>query len=502
VSFEVLLPAAVNDAAQWMEIGVLPGTECPPASQLAGGIPPSGTVVRVAFQKGNTAPPAIGTLPKASYAFAAAARASDCSVLATGCTVVDVTHARDVSITMNAVATPAGACTPSETCSAGRCAPSTNPDDPGLGAGCSMQLVGAGPFDVPLNDNGEMASAPAVAVTESGFLVAYREYDPGAGIGRLTVAAIDPGGALTVPTPATLPAQCPGQDETDAVGLAYLGGSGLVVSARPPCGQPPATGVDVLAVDASGNVGKTAFDATPAGPPGLSNAHAVALTGASSGWLAFVDQGAANVVPLSGLATQGSPVTFGGSPPQAIAEVAATDQLLALLSGDGTTLALELGASPPGSDAGAPLTMSGAWGEVAAQGSRAYVVSGGSNAQLSFGAFDLGAAAAAATASFAPPGQGTVAGGDVAFQGDRVLFAAEQPGAISIVVYDHASTSPTFLTSVLLSADARVPAQENVRDGRVAIAASDSRVLVTWITAANLGPNDPTGGYAVYACAP
>jgi hypothetical protein len=95
-----------------------------------------------------------------------------------------------------------------------------------------------------------------------------------------------------------------------------------------------------------------------------------------------------------------------------------------------------------------------------------------------------------------------VAGGDVAFHADRVLFAAEQPGALSVVVYDRASTSPTFLGSVLLSDDARIPAQDTVRDGRLAITASDSRVLIAWITATTLGPDDPVGGYAVYACAP
>jgi hypothetical protein len=500
VSFEIILPGAIADQAEWMELGVLPGA-CPAPTELAAGIPPTGAVVRVAFQKGDASPPPIGDLKKASYAFAAAARGADCSVLATGCMEVDVTQARDVSITLNATATPIGACAPSETCSAGRCAPSTNPDDPGIGAGCSMELVGAGPFAVPLDDSGDTASAPAVAVTETGFLVAYREYDPGQGVARLTVAAIDEGGALTVPTQTMLPGQCPAQDESDAVGLAYLGGTGIVLSARPSCGPSMSAGLDALMVDAGGNVQKTTFNPS-ADTLGLSNAHAATLTGATSGWLAFLDDSAATVIALDGLLTQGSPAPFGGARPQTQAEVTATDQMLALLAGNGSTLELALGAAP--ADGGAPFTMSGTWGAVAAEGSRAYVVhDGGSAAQpMAFSAFDLGGSAAAASATFAPPGQGAVAGGDVAFHGDRVMFAAEQPGALSIVVYDHASTSPTFLTSVLLSSDARIPAQDSVRDGRLAIAAGDSRVLVAWMTAATLGPDDPVGGYALYACAP
>ncbi len=484
-----------------MELGVLPGA-CPSPLELGAGIPPTGAIVRLAFQKGDADPPPIGDLKKASYAFAAAARGADCSVLATGCSVVDVTQARDVTITMNATATPVGACATGETCDAGRCVPSTNPDDPGIGAGCSMELVGAGPFAVPLDDSGDTASAPAVAVTETGFLVAYREYDPGQGIARLTVGAVDEGGALTVPTPTMLPGQCPGQDESDAVGLAYLGGAGVVVSARPSCGPGTSPGLDAVAVDAGGNAQKATFSPT-ADSLGLSNAHAAALTGVSSGWLAYLDDDASAVIALSGLVTQGSPVAFGGGRPQTLAEVSATDQMLALLAGNGTSLTLQLGASPP-ADAGAPFTLTGTWGAVAAQGSRAYVVDdGGNGAQpLSFSAFDLGGSAAASSGTFAPPGQGPVAGGDVAFHADRVMFAAEQPGALSVVVYDHASTAPTFLRSVLLSGDARIPAQDTVRDGRLAIAASDSRVLVAWITATALGPDDPVGGYALYACAP
>jgi hypothetical protein len=500
VSFEILLPSAVANQAQWMEIGVLPGS-CPAPDQLAAGLPEGATLVRVAFQKGDTSPPAIGDLKRGSYAFAAVARAADCSVVATGCTEADVDQARDVRVALSATQTPVGACAPGESCSTGRCAPSTSPGDPTVGAGCSMDLVGAGPLGDPLELSGtEVASAPAVAVTETGFLLAYREYDASQGVARLTVGALDPGGSLTLNAPTTLPAQCPNQNETDGVGLAYLGGAGVVLSARPACGQQP--GLDALQVDASGNVKQTAFSPTGA-QPALSSTHAASPTGAGSGWVAVLEQGAPSLLPLAGLQVQGSGSRFGGAPPQSLAEVAATDQAVALLAGGGGTLTLQLGVTP--ADAGAANTLAGTWGAVAAEASRALVLSngGGTGGQpLAFHAYDVGGSGASASGTFAPPGQGTVAGGDVALHGDRAMFALEQPGAVSIMVYDHASTTPSPLRSVLLSADARVPAQTTVRDGRVAIAASDSRVLVTWITAINIGPNDPVGGYALYACAP
>ena len=40
----------------------------------------------------------------------------------------------------------------------------------------------------------------------------------------------------------------------------------------------------------------------------------------------------------------------------------------------------------------------------------------------------------------------------------------------------------------------------DVHDGRVAVAASDTRVGVVWTTARQLTANDPTGAYAVFAC--
>ena len=84
VSFEVVLPANVSSTAEWLEVGVVSGA-CPPTAELAGGLPISGVLDRVAFQKGDVNPPAIGSIPKGAYGFVAAARAADCSVVAAGC---------------------------------------------------------------------------------------------------------------------------------------------------------------------------------------------------------------------------------------------------------------------------------------------------------------------------------------------------------------------------------------------------------------------------------
>src|SRR6185503_16375773 len=95
--------------------------------------------------------------------------------------------------------------------------------------------------------------------------------------------------------------------------------------------------------------------------------------------------------------------------------------------------------------------------------------------------------------------QGKTIFADVALSQDYMLTIVEQPGALSLVVFDHATTMPIFKREVDLGDDARLPSIAKVRDGRIAIAASATRVAVVWATGATLDMNDPVGGYAVYA---
>jgi hypothetical protein len=500
VSFEVLLPPGVSDQAQWLEIGVLPGA-CPAPAQLGGGLPEIGTLVRVAFEKGNTSPPAVGDLPRGAYAFAAVARGADCAVLATGCTHVDVSTARDVTITLAATAAPSAACAAGEQCVDARCVPVLDNGNPAVGARCTMDLVGAGPFADPFAISSDVVAGPALAATESGFLLAYREYDPLNGQAQLTTGAIDPGGGLVLSAPTTLSGQCPNQDESDGVGLAYAGGVGLVASVRPACAQSGA-GVDLVQLDAAGKVKTSSFAGGLGQHPALAGAHALALTSASAGILAYVDQNRASFVTLAGLAA-GSPVQFGGAPPQSLAQVTADSGLVGLLSSVGP-MALELRVAATPSPLATPITVPGAWGAVTAEGLRAFVLSG-SDAMagpVAWASVDLGASSPAASSTFSPLGAGPATGGDAVFQADHAFFAVEQPGIVSVVVYDHASTSPTVLRGIRVSDDPRVPSQAGVRDGRVAVAATSSRVAVAWATGKTLGPNDTVGGYAVFACTP
>ena len=108
--------------------------------------------------------------------------------------------------------------------------------------------------------------------------------------------------------------------------------------------------------------------------------------------------------------------------------------------------------------------------------------------------------AASVTGELTAPPAGPVLYADVAFHQDHVFFAVEQQGTITLLAYDHATTTPSLLRTVAFGNDSRVPSLSDVRDGRIAVLATDSRVVVAWTTQEVLGPNDAAGGYAVFAC--
>ncbi len=527
VAFSVSLPDAVASNTKWVEVGIFEGATCPETKQLLGGLPPTGYVTRLAFKRTDAAPPGLGDLKKGSYAFAAVARADDCSVVGVGCTVADLTTVRDVSIRVNANANAATACGTGMTCDYARCIPAH--DNGTLGAACSLQLVGAGPLGDPLVP-GTVVSAPAAVATDTGFLVGYREYDASLGAARLTLTPIDNGGGAGTPSQTTLPGRCAAGDESDATALAFSGSEGLAAVARAPCNG--MGGVDLFQIDATGAVAKSSFNGGTGIALTLANARALAPLSNGSYLLAYTEAGETHVATVTNLALQAMAAPgFGGTAPQSAGWVATGDKVTALVAiGTGDTgVPSDGGAGDGGGDAGndggtmpggetlrlnvvaaganlgtlpAPFEAAASFASVAALGTRVIVVSDSSapGRPLAWRAFDLGKTQPVANDSLDVPGLGKVLFADVALRQDHAFFAIEQPGAITLAAYDHATTTPTLLRTVFLPSDPRIPSMAKVRDGRVAIAASDSRVIVVWTTGRTLGENDIVGGYALFAC--
>jgi hypothetical protein len=530
VGFSLDVPSDIASNAAYYEIGAFSGAVCPPSSEFAGGVPIAGSAAHIAFAVTDTSPPGLGDLPRGTYAFAATAKAADCSVIGVGCSVVDVGSSSSVTLTLHDNSPATGACSTGAVCQNAECIPASNNDDPSVGANCSLELLGAGPFADPLAISGTLASSPAIVATSTGFLIAYREYDPTAGDARLTLLPVDENGGAGAFDVETLPNRCADEDESDAIGMAMTNDDGLVAIARAPCNG--TGGFDLY--DVNGDASVNSYGQETSGSLGssvlaMSTAHAVAP--AQNGYyVVFTKDGQALVNTTSGVQFAGTAATFGGSPPQTGAWIASSDQLVAFLAGavgsssgavgdsgapddsgapavsDGGPIpVLRLNVAPAGTDPsalGTPVEFSGAWGSLAAQGTRVIVASSGdqSSEPVVWQAFDLGTEAPSAQDGFNVQGLGSVSYADVAFHLDNMFFAVETPGSISLVSYSHATTTPTYSKEVVFGNNPRIPSLTGLRDGRLAVVASDTRVAVAWVTGRELGPDDAVGGYAIFAC--
>ncbi len=536
VRFDVTVPSALVAETQWFEIGAFRGATCEALRPMLSSGIPDGAASRVAFEKSERNTPRIGDLPNDDYAFAAVARKRDCTVIAIGCTEANVGDTSSVTVDMGRSEGEGSACPPGAACQAGRCVPANDNADPSVGAACSLELLGAGPLpryseggSESASPNGMRVSAPAIAATPSGFVLAFRALESSGSTAKLIILPVDPSGGALSPLRSRLP-RCSSAEETDGVGLTINGSDGLVALARSECDKPAA--LELLNFTVQGNaitLGRFfSTDAASGQQMRLSAAKSAAWRG-GNGVVAYVEGGRAFVstmYPDQGIKEPTG--TFGGTSGLTGAWVVATDAMLAMLaSGDGSPASPDAGApateggtlrllmaQPSGIDLAsinaqsgtpsAPIEFPGSWGSLAAIGKRAIVVSdtGGPGRSATYRAFDVGNRTPTETNGITVEGPGKATAGDVAMFGDRAYFAILKQGGVSLSVYANATTTPTPLRSTSFGREPRIPSVSNVRDGRVAVAATDRRVAVAWTTATVLGPNDPAGGYAVFACTP
>jgi hypothetical protein len=537
VTFRIGVPSALENEITWYEMAAFAGTDCNTAlPQIQGGVPLSGAQVRVAFRKDDPNPPEIGDLRRDRYAFVALAKGADCTVVASGCTNSDVNDDRAVVVNLAPNDQALGKCPTGSVCEAAQCLPPLDNRDPAVGAGCSMQLLGAGPFANPLGP-GVLVSSPAVAPTEGGFLIGYREVDPEEGRARRIIVPLDRSGGSVRPLVEQLSGRCSGSEEDDSAGLATNGKGGLFALGRRPCQG--VGGLDYYALKGTGEVQGYNFLGDKDAVPILSKAHSiVAQAGDDTFLMAVTERSRAVIFPvLSAITdprtTQNQTAQFHcGTSTEAY--ISRSDQVLAMASvgpagggsggGDagadaavpspteGSVVRVSLlaagtapnpqwckGATPP-----VAYELPGSWASLASVGKRTVVITeaGSASRPVAYSLFDLDKPLEPRTEGFSLDGNEPVLFADVALQGNRMFVVAERANAISIVVFDNVATTPTKKREVSLAKDSRIPSLLGVRDGRIAIAATDSRVAVAWTTATKLERNDAAGGYAVFACTP
>ena len=530
VSLDISVPSSVVPNVVWFEVGAFRGGSCGAMNAVLKGGIPEGAETRVAFRRDDKTTPKFGNLPRDKYAFAAVARGEDCAILAAGCAEVDVSSEDSVSISMAATPDNAGACGAGAACEAARCVPANDNADPSVGANCSLELLGAGPLATTMGGAGTLVSAPMIAATPSGFVIVYREVDSNAANARITILPIDPAGGALTPGRPLLGGRCSGSDETDGIGLVTNAGDGQIVVARPACGDKP--GLELL--DFSSKPDVTTEDKSHLVPSATATNIVVSPSGAAAARsagdvIAFVEDGVARVSTVTPAGVSGPTGTFGATAGNTGAWVAASDNVLALLAagppstgtalpdaGDdggsgetGPTLRLVMvPATTPLDQLVAPATprpaieFGGSWGALTARGSRVIVVSEGTGPgrSVTYRTFDRDNPQAIETNGFSVEGTGKVTNAATIIQGDRVFFAVLKQGLVALHAYAGASTTPRPLHAIDFAKEPRIPAINTVRDGKVSVAATESRVAVAWTTAKTLTSNDTAGGYAVFAC--
>lgn len=541
VALEITLPSDLVSTTVWFEVGAYKDASCAAVlPMLANGVP-EGATARVAFRRQDASGPKFGDIPNGKYVFAAVARDEECAVLAMGCNEEDVGDTSKVAIRMDAIDEPSGKCTVGAVCQAAKCVPANDNSDPSVGAGCSLELLGAGPLVNSAGGQGTLMSAPAIATTSTGFVIVYRELDPNGGGARIILLPIDSAGGALTPEKPGLPDRCATSDETDGLGLVMRNDdTGMIALARAPCGGKPALELLNFTATIDGapgvTLGKFLVSTSPRDTRVTLGAARASALRPGGGLVVFSEGGVgriANMDPSKGIVEPSG--TFGGTSGITDAWIAANDKVLALLAvGSGGAITVDAGADAgddpvepvdPETDttlrllmlpsntavdsinaaAGtpkAPITFPGVWGSIAALGGRVVVLSDGSGPgrSVTYRAFDLNRTSPADTSGFSVEGPGKATAGDVTIVGNRAYFAVLKQGAIGLHVYDNASTTLTPLRSVSFGREPRISAINTVRDGRVSVAATESRVAVAWTTAKVLGGNDPAGGYAVFGC--
>lgn len=529
VGLDVRLPGGVRESTLWIEVAAYKDATCEALyPMLANGVP-DGYTARTAFLLSEGGP-AFGDLPSGSYAFGAVARDKDCGVLALGCREADVGSSDNVVVLMDASEDKTGKCASGTTCQTGRCVPANDNGDPSVGAGCSLELLGAGPLPTPDQRSDTLVSAPAVAATGSGFVIVYRGSDSTGSASRLFIQPIDTSGGSLPALVRQLPEPCADSGETDGVGLSVSGDVGLITLAKSPCSDRPA--LQMLSFGTSSNDLRrfqvTVSPSTDRVSLGAAKASAFRPQG---GLVVFAQAGvgrASTLDPERGIVEPSG--TFGGT---AVTHtwVAATDQVLALMSAasgtaqvpdgdggtipdpDGNTVAeIRLSLLPAGtpiesltasSTTGAVEPFEGKFASLAAVAGRVLVVSDGTSpGSVSYRAFDLNKRESSDSGDFGVEGENVVTHADVAIVGNRAFVASLKAGGVALNAFDNATTTLTALRGVSFARESRISAINTVRDGRVAVAATDRRVVVVWTTATKLLSNDAVGGYAVFACTP
>ncbi|MFO0663315.1 MAG: hypothetical protein U0174_05155 [Polyangiaceae bacterium] len=524
VNFSVVLPS--NDGVAWIEVAAYPGASCNALVALSeSGLPAEGASMRAIWKPGEAAPP-LGDLPKRDYAFVATAKGANCEVVAVGCSSADTSDARDITVTLGTAPNRLGACGERQTCSMARCVPQPS------GAGCTLNTVGEGPLGSVPTLSAQPIPSPAIVALGDNFLVASAEFasdgpsgaDASSGEARtfITTQLVDGAGGSKLGSQGGLGSRCANLPQTDGIGLTYLAdeaseGSAFVLLGRNQCDGN--AGVDVVNVAAnsalvSGSASR--FGVAP-GNVLVAKAHSTVPRIAGKFVGAYSRDTATIVLPMTktGDTTQADPAVQSAPPTTVPPVLAATSKLLALItkgpqvSGDAGGLpGLAVSTTTLSGTASIPAfsntrSLAGTWATAIAADEKIFALAGDAT-KLSI--WQIGAKASDDKLVIELLVDTEVPFADLAYitsDGDaplsRIVVAYQNAGGFVFRVVDLGG-DPAVEAQTVKYHPTRLLPPKGARDHHFAIAATKSRIGLTWATAAQLSEGEPVGGYAVFSC--
>jgi hypothetical protein len=464
---------------------------------------------------------AIGDLKKGTYGFAALLRKDDCTVLGYGCTPVNLEQHRHVTIEVDP-SPPLGTCKvdQGERCVAGFCqgggrdggvivgeadvAPDTNKPT------CTLQVLAAMDLEVPLVSTPTL-SGPAVVVTPSGFVIAYREANgSSANSAKGIRQPVDDSGAKGPRVPFDL-ASCPGDPSSNGVSATWndTWGAGLMAVATPICGDAGAKAQMSNFDDKGVTIAEYTY-------PPLSTAErfvsghgaapfpAVGAPADNKFFVGSVHDSEPVLFWIEGLTIDQQTrtnVPFPGASPSFV-QVATTSSVIAALTdskADGGALMFSV--MPPG----------GAFNSVTLPASSATAVSAWKDRAVLVYAASQGIKWSVRTAAGEQGPSDTIAGGpftavDAVTLNDHLLIFAAQKGSITAyrldgIVSGTPGADAAAMPQVTFSSTVGATSLAQFEGTAMGVAAARNRVIVAWLnTLGQLGANKPPGGYAVLSC--
>ena len=487
----ISLPPTIVGDTTWIEIAAFTNSSCDALAETAFAIPKDAADSYI-LRKNDGTTTTLGPFQKGPLTFLAAAKDDACNILGTTCATVDLSDSTNISLSFSETLEPIATCAEGAACNHGACIAS--PAEKPVSGACSLALAGQGPLGTPFGLDKTLLGTPSITETDSGFLIAYREFDPAIGAARLTLYPIDKNGGALTATRSALPERCSLAAESDPVGIAWSGKKGLVGIARKACGT-SAGGIDLFGVNAKGAIQSFVFNPTPDANIAIQLSASRALaTNAPNAWIAFLEGTAARVADSTFEGVLSNGVTVASAARDAwIASSDSTGALLIAQANGTLTLSIgKTGTSP--SDWVTTQTTPGDFGSVAVDGDQVAILAA-TAAGATLTTFD----GESSGRSLSLASKGDLVGADMSVAENAAFVVTQEKRRLTLSVASPMS-NPTWHDTFSFEDDSRIYLPSALRDGKVAIRTSHDRVAVVWATGNNVSYDEPIGGYVVFRC--